>query len=143
MCLSKKKKGDTPRTIIQREGLKAFRKIEEKLLYEYLESVNQPTILALGGGTLTIENLSNKIKKFGTIIYLKADINLLVSRLIGDTSRPLLLDKNQNPLSEIGIRSELLKLLHQRKDYFEQAQLIVEVPTSINHLKQILGLNYE
>jgi shikimate kinase len=90
------------------EGESGFRARETKVL-EDLSSENG-LVISTGGGIVLSPN-NRKILKNGTCIYLKAELDQLVSRVGKDKKRPLLqLDNPRRVLSEIlSIRDPLYK----------------------------------
>jgi len=74
--------------IFERFGEERFRQIETEICKELSNTDN--LIIATGGGCVLREQNVKYLKAGGKIIYLKAEYETLLSRLQGDTSRPLL-----------------------------------------------------
>ncbi len=93
-----------------------FRKLET----EAIKSIcaNDGCIISTGGGAVLCEENVHLFKQSGKIVYLRTKIETLLKRLVGDTSRPLLL----------GNRAErLAKLYTERTPIYERvADIIVD-----------------
>ncbi len=69
-------------------GERGFRVIERAMAFELLQ--HPPDVVALGGGTVTDREVRRALLRSGTLITLTAPIDVLVARIAGDRSRPLL-----------------------------------------------------
>ncbi len=94
--------------LFQTKGEADFRKQEHLALKEALKT---STIISTGGGIVT-NPLNGPELQSGTVIYLKADVDTLVSRL-DVTNRPLLQSKD--------LMTTLQNLLAERAHLYEQA----------------------
>lgn len=84
--------------IFQTFGEEKFRFLETEVIKEICKKSG--AIIAIGGGSLTVDENVKALKSSGKIIYLKANVETLLSRLGGDNSRPLLSgDARQNLLN--------------------------------------------
>ena len=94
-----------------------FRKLE----YDTIKMIctGNKKIVSTGGGAF--ENPDNRITllKFGTVIYLKSDIDVLYYRLSDSTVRPLL--QTENP------REKLKELLKKREENYLKAHIVIDV----------------
>lgn len=94
-----------------------FRKLE----YDTIKMIctGSKKIVSTGGGVF--ENPDNRITllKFGTVIYLKSDIDVLYYRLSDSTVRPLL--QTENP------REKLKELLKKREENYLKAHIVIDV----------------
>ena len=90
------------------EGEAGFRAREAKVLEDL--SSEHGLVISTGGG-IVLSSDNRKIIKKGTCIYLKAELDQLVSRVGKDKKRPLLqIDNPKNVLAEIlSIREPLYK----------------------------------
>ena len=77
-----KKMGKTPAQIILESGESAFRDIESAVIKEL--SVKSGAVISLGGGAVLREENVINLKRNGTIVYIKRDLNLLTCK-----NRPL------------------------------------------------------
>ncbi len=96
-------------------GENYFRKIEEKICLKTLKNKN--CIISLGGGSITNSKIRSFIKNNSYSIYLKVDIDILEKRLKYSKKRPLLKNKNKKKVIQ--------ELYEQRKDFYENADLII------------------
>ena len=105
--------------IFKTKGEIYFRKIENQYLKEILSS-KKDFILSLGGGTPCYANNMELINNStATSIYIKASINTIVTRLLGEKSkRPLVASLENEQLTEF-----VAKHLFERRFYYEQASI--------------------
>ncbi|HIU80467.1 MAG TPA: shikimate kinase [Candidatus Coproplasma excrementipullorum] len=75
--------------IFHRHGEKRFRDIESKVTVRVANSRHN-YVISLGGGCVLRPSNVEALKRVGTIFYLRTSPKIIVSRLEGDTSRPLL-----------------------------------------------------
>jgi shikimate kinase len=101
--------------IIRTSGVDCFRRMEYSMLKKMLQ-VNDSVIVS-GGGTVTCEASYQILKKMGTVIWLKAEIQTLVQRLSTSYSRPLLVS---NP------KDELVRQSITRSHLYEEADVIID-----------------
>lgn len=73
--------------LFQREGEARFREIERDCLRRTLQA--GPMVLATGGGTLCSEDSLQQALSMASVIWLKADFEILWRRISRDSSRPL------------------------------------------------------
>lgn len=93
-----------------------YRKVESRMIKKVCQMKNQ--VVALGGGAILNSKNLNRIKKSGTLIYLKAPATSLARRVRG-RSRPLLHGCHSQYSKVLRIRS-LLKI---RRRHYERAHL--------------------
>ena len=81
-------------------GEERFRELEKEAVKTLSE--RDGIILATGGGTILDGDNVSALKKNGTIIFLDVTVETIMDRLVGDTTRPLLMrvDK-ENAVSEL------------------------------------------
>lgn len=102
-------------------GEEYFRTGEEKVIKRLLES--GPQILATGGGAFMSAKTRDEIKQHGISVWIKAELDVLVSRVSRRDNRPLL--KNGDP------KQIMQKLMDERYPVYSQADITVlsrEVP---------------
>ena len=92
------------------EGEKGFRDREEQVLEELTKEEN--VLVATGGGSVLRERNRENLKIRGLVIYLNADLMLLVKRTKDDTKRPLLKGKN--------VKKVLEKMLRDRSSLYKE-----------------------
>ncbi len=102
--------------IFQSDGEEGFRELESKVLGE-LAAFTRLAIATGGGIVLRRENWS--YLQQGLVVWLDVPVEILLSRLASDTSRPLLQVSDRE--------SELKTRLDQRKPLYAQADLQIAV----------------
>jgi shikimate kinase len=95
--------------IFEYEGEEGFRRRETKALEELVKK--KDIILATGGGIILKKSNQKLLVDNGLVIYLKADNDLLESRLRNDRTRPL--------LQGVDIKKKLKDLLEVRDPIYE------------------------
>ncbi|MCW9045258.1 MAG: shikimate kinase [Alphaproteobacteria bacterium] len=108
--------GCTVSDIFKLYGEKAFRDGERKVIKRLLE--DGPVILATGGGAFMDDETRQAIKEKGISVWLKADLEILISRTEGRPHRPLL--QQGNP------RDTLKWLMDERYPVYGQADIAVD-----------------
>ena len=119
-------------TIFHEKGEKFFRNLETTTLQNVINNTKNTKnikniknngkkyVISTGGGIVLRDENRQLLKQFGYNIYLQTDTNILVQRLMTDTQRPLL--KNKENLAE-----NLQNLYNQRnKFYLEVANLVIQ-----------------
>ena len=101
--------------IFDTEGEEAFRVAEAQVLDSVHSHVR---IVVSTGGGLVMRNQNWSKLQTGLVVYLKCDPEVIMKRIEG-TDRPLL--QTDNPLET------LQKLMKERKDRYEQADVTVEI----------------
>ena len=112
------KSGVKINTIFEIEGEEGFREREYLALNDALAEAK--VVISTGGGIVVKEiNRSLIHKSEAMVVYLKASLDILVSRLKNDKTRPML-DKDNKLLS-------LQKLLSEREPFYENlADFIID-----------------
>ncbi|MFH1429553.1 MAG: shikimate kinase [Candidatus Margulisiibacteriota bacterium] len=105
--------------IFSENGEPFFRELESNILKSLL--IIDEKIISTGGGIILNENNRSLLKKMGRVVLLEASPQVIIDRLKGDTTRPLLQGSNAEKLSKI---SELLKV--RQTLYEETADLIID-----------------
>ena len=102
--------------IFEKYGEGYFRDLETQTVKEV--STLKDVIISTGGGCLLREQNVELFSASGKIIYLRTNVETLVKRVEGDTSRPLL---------QGGARERLYKLYGERSHIYEgAADLIID-----------------
>ncbi len=117
--------GRTVREIWSADGEPAFRKLETEVLSEAI-AATEPAIIAAAGGVVLSEDNRSVLKGAGAhVVWLLADVELLLDRVKAGMHRPLL---DEDP------EGTLRTMYEQRSDlYQEVADAIVSVDNrSIN-----------
>jgi len=102
--------------IFERFGEAEFRNGERRVIIRLLNE--QPHVLATGGGALLDPKTRAQIAKRAFSIWLRAPVELLLSRIERRDTRPLL--RQGNP------RETLERLLREREPLYAQADLVVD-----------------
>lgn len=102
--------------IFERDGEAFFREKESQVLERLLAGT--PCILSTGGGAYLAPRNRQMISAEGVAVWLRADLDLLWSRVRHKTTRPLL--RTPDP------RATLAELLEARTPAYEQAEIVVD-----------------
>ena len=109
--------------IFEEKGEACFREIEHRAILEI--SSFQNLVVATGGGLPCFFNNMDLMNQTGTTIYLKAGVDEIADGLKSDRQkRPLI--KNKSPEE---LRDFVETNLQKREVFYNQANLIVDVPT--------------
>jgi len=121
--------GMTVSAIFARDGESRFRVLEREVIARLLRS--SPQVIAPGGGA--VEDSSTRAALIGEafVIWLDVPVAVLVERLAGDVSRPLLAGQ------DLGAR--LSELSARRRPYYAQAHLRIAAPTSAEMVAKIVA----
>lgn len=111
--------GQTVREIFDAHGEAEFRRGEERVIARLLDG--EPKVIATGGGAFVNDRTRKRIKEKGISIWLRAEIPVLLERVMRNNARPLL--KRGDP------ESVLRKLAEERYRYYEQADIVVDSST--------------
>ena len=107
--------------IFNTSGEEYFREKEKEML-ERLVDENESMVVSCGGGTPCFFNNIEFMKKYGTVVWLNTQVNILLQRLIKERDeRPLLKD-----ISDDGLRSYIIRKLNERRIYYEQADVTID-----------------
>lgn len=102
--------------IFERDGEAFFRAREAEVIARLMQ--DSPSVLSLGGGAFLNAQTRTLISQYGVSVWLKADLDLLWSRVRHKTTRPLL--RTADP------RATLADLLSARMPDYAKADLVVE-----------------
>ncbi|UOF93623.1 MAG: shikimate kinase [Bordetella sp.] len=104
-------------TLFKIQGEKEFRRQESLILQEYINKKN--SIISTGGGIVLSSDNRSFLKKYGTVIYLKSNLDELFYRVKNDQNRPL--------LATVNPYQTLKELLNFRENFYtEVADLIID-----------------
>jgi shikimate kinase len=101
--------------LFERYGEAEFRALEQRVIARILE--NGPQVLSTGGGAYMNEHTRQAIAEQGISVWLKADIDILMERVVKKQNRPLL--KNPDP------RAIMLRLMNERYPIYAKADVTV------------------
>ena len=107
--------------IFEKYGESQFRKIEEKLILEYINSSKYNNfIMSLGGGAFINETIRTAINKNGLSIWLNTDIEIINSRIKSTKNiRPL--------LKKFDTIEKLESLMAERSVYYSKADIKIDI----------------
>lgn len=111
--------GNTIERIFKKNGEEAFRSYERAALKKVIHG-HKDVVLATGGGTPCYNDNLELINNNGVMIYLKARIQTLLGRIEKDEGR-------ERPLLERDVKSRLKELRSKRQEYYNKAELIINV----------------
>jgi shikimate kinase len=109
--------GATIEEIFERHGEAAFREGERRVIARLLEGPVQ--VLATGGGAFIDESIRALLRERAITVWLRADIELLLPRVLRRNNRPLL--KAGDP------RAILERLIAERHPIYAEADIIVDM----------------
>ena len=95
--------------IFKKEGENYFRKLEEKVTLQLLNSQN--TVVSLGGGGFINKNIRNQVLKCHLSFWLHWKHSTLINRIIQSKKRPIAFNSSVNKIKQIIIdRSKLYSM---------------------------------
>lgn len=115
--------GRAIRNIFSEMGERAFRDYETAALLEALQK--EEAVIALGAGALDRDWNFELVRAAGTLIYLKAGLDVLMSREVDPSCRPLLAgvkDKEE-------LRERLGQMLFRREPRYQTAPITITMDT--------------
>ncbi len=119
------KSGVKINTIFEIEGEVGFREREFQVLRDSIKK--EKVIISTGGGIVTNEKSRTQLIKHNVfIIYLKANLETLFSRLKNDNSRPILNVDNKKQVIE--------RILHERELLYQD---LADMTVDTTHMKTI------
>jgi shikimate kinase len=108
--------GLTVSEIFEKYGEEDFRDGERKVIARLIEG--EPCVLATGGGAFMNEETRALIKEHAVSVWLKAELELLLERVLRRDTRPLL--KTGDPRDILG------RLMDERYPVYSEADVVVE-----------------
>ena len=97
--------------IVRKYGWEKFREVEEEITCEVARLDN--VVNATGGGVVTREKNVRELEKKGELVWLKASLDTLISRVGDDPSRPSLTGRS--------LREDMETVLAERSPIYERA----------------------
>lgn len=136
------RQGKSVAEIVQEEGWQKFREHEKDVLTQLLDY--KRCVVATGGGAILHREVWPHLKKLGTVVWLRADIDVLCQRIQGDQQ-----SASQRPsLTGNDVCCELKDVLAERSPLYEAtADCIVDtgemsVAEVVNEIEHYLkGIN--
>ncbi|WP_290791182.1 shikimate kinase [Flavihumibacter sp. UBA7668] len=120
--------------IFSEQGEEYFRLLEKDTLMNLTNS-HEAFVLSCGGGTPCFFGNIDYMKEHGKVIWLNTATAVLIERLLKEKKhRPLLSD-----IPDEDMKSFIIKKLHDRKMYYEQAHLSLhEEELSLEQIKEAI-----
>ncbi|MBA4167374.1 MAG: shikimate kinase [Chitinophagaceae bacterium] len=108
-------------------GEEYFR-MKEKEALEALVEDHTSMVLSCGGGTPCFFNNIDTMKKFGIVVWLNTNVEIILQRLMKEKAkRPLL--KN---IADQDMKNFIIRKLNERRMYYEQADVTLDNEDSIS-----------
>ncbi|MEX0945148.1 MAG: shikimate kinase [Balneolaceae bacterium] len=104
--------------IFKTRGELFFRKTEKTVLIQQLSKGNG--VLALGGGSLQNQYLTDLVKRNGILIFIDTPIEYILKRIKKNKKRPLIVG-----LDETAMEQRIQNLLDERLPFYSQAHITV------------------
>jgi shikimate kinase len=113
--------------IFGESGEEYFRSREKEVLEKIVDE-NTNMVLSCGGGTPCFFNNIEFMKKYGTVVWLNTQVDVLLHRLMKERmQRPLLKD-----LDDEDLKHYIIRKLNERRMYYEQADVIINKEDAIS-----------
>ena len=113
------------REIFERFGEKYFREGEIRVISRLLQQ--EPAVIATGGGAFISPEIRQEIADKGVAVWIRADLELLWSRVKDKPTRPL--------LARPDAKEVLAGLVETRYPIYSEAQVMVDSERSVPHEK--------
>lgn len=115
--------------IFEKKGENTFRLLE----LQFIESIKnlKNVVISTGGGLPCHNDLMDRLKGIGFVVYLNAPIPVLVERLKKDQSRPLIQNKNNEELSLF-----VKEKISERATFYLKAHKTIEANKTIDKIIQ-------
>lgn len=110
--------------IFKDSGEAGFRTAERRALMEVVREYEG--VVSLGGGSLQNQHVLDHLKLNGLLVFIETPISVILDRVLQDTNRPLLLDKDGNPKTKDQLEQELTALYEKRFPLYEQAVISIK-----------------
>lgn len=128
--------GQSITEIFEKDGEAVFREHEKKMVKKALE--RDKVVIATGGGVVLDEENRTLMKDKGTLIALSAAPEIILERIKGLQTRPLLKEKNRLEAIE--------NLLSHRSPYYRKADHIIDttgrkIEETVEEIFKILHAN--
>ncbi|TVR16141.1 MAG: shikimate kinase [Balneolaceae bacterium] len=113
------KTGKSIPQIFEEFGEKEFRRIEREVLTAFVQSCDG--VLALGGGSLQNQHLTDHVKLYAWLVFINTPIELILERVLRKKNRPMI--KTEDPEKT---REKIEQLFEARKPLYKQAHITVQ-----------------
>lgn len=102
--------------VFENVGEAAFRSMEYKTIAGQMD--HTPHVLATGGGAFIQPNVRQLLKEKAITVWLKADLEVLLERVLMNHSRPL--------LTQGDVRATMERLMNDRYPIYAESDIVVE-----------------
>ncbi|PWN06231.1 shikimate kinase [Rhodohalobacter mucosus] len=119
--LIEQRTGNSIPEIFKTEGEEAFRKIERETILDVTASLSG--VIALGGGSLQNQHLTDHIKLNGWLVFIQTPIDDIAERLHRKDGRPMIAE---NSAEKSDLFDKISSLMEQRIPYYSQAHLTIK-----------------
>jgi len=128
--------------IFSEAGEETFRAVERQALQE--ASSLEGAVVSLGGGTIANEENFEFVRRHGILVYIQLSPEEIIQRVQHRTDRPLLKDKNGNPLKGADLESRVRELLKFREQFYSRADIIIpaghrKIGSTVDEIVKRLG----
>jgi shikimate kinase len=113
--------------IFSESGEEYFR-VQEKNMLESLVEDHPSAVISCGGGTPCFFNNIEYMKKYGLVVWLNTNVEVLVSRLLRQRlERPVLKD-----IKDEELKAFIIKKMNERRMYYELADVTIDNENDIS-----------
>jgi shikimate kinase len=113
--------------IFSASGEEYFRMRERETLSSIIDDYPS-VVLSTGGGTPCFFNNIEKMKKYGIVVWLNTDVEILMQRLMKEKAqRPLIRD-----IPDEELKTYIIRKLNKRRMYYELADIILDNESDIS-----------
>ncbi|MEX2404381.1 MAG: shikimate kinase [Balneolales bacterium] len=117
--------GKSISNIFTEHGESYFRELELRYLNSLLDA--ESSLIALGGGALHNEEVVNYIKEKNLLVYLDIPLPIIIDRLTGNRTRPMLFHKDGSKREIEELKAYLYDLHKKRESLYVQSQIRIKV----------------
>ena len=105
--------GQSIRTIFAEGGETAFRDWESRCLVEVVR-VGEPSVVALGGGTILREDNRDQLRATGVCVWLTAEVKTLATRIQADSGSA----ETRPALTDLAFEAEIASVMTEREPLY-------------------------
>jgi shikimate kinase len=113
--------------IFSESGEEYFRMRERETLSSIIEEYPS-VVLSTGGGTPCFFNNIEKMKKYGIVVWLNTDVEIILQRLMKEKEkRPLIRE-----IPDEELKTYIIRKLNKRRMYYELANVVLDNESDIS-----------
>ena len=119
--------GLSVREIFARDGEAGFRRLEREALLA--TAARTGVVVAPGGGAVASEEAWAFVRSAGVSVWLRADMQTTLARVLGRSDRPMLAGSAGRPGAggEEEVRAAAERLLRAREPFYRRSDIVVDV----------------